>query len=212
MLVVFTCNSCPVAVGYEGRIAAFAKAHAGTLAVVAINVNTGKEDALPAMTERAAKKNFPFAYLYDPTQEIARRYGAKYTPEFFLLDSNQRREAFAPGGEQYAWLDKALGQSQATWKFVAHHHDPYSPDDDDHGDAWSAPSTLGDEHVRQIVPVLERHNVDVVFFGHLHTYMRSRPIRGGRVAADGVRCTPACVAFTIRLASCDTPVALNCCR
>ncbi|MFO0896420.1 MAG: metallophosphoesterase [Pirellulales bacterium] len=122
--------------------------------------------------------------LPEPEGYYSFRYG---NAEFFLLDSNQRREAFAPGGEQYAWLDKALGQSQATWKFVAHHHDPYSPDDDDHGDAWSAPSTLGDEHVRQIVPVLERHNVDVVFFGHLHTYMRSRPIRGGRVAADGVR-------------------------
>ncbi|HYH68705.1 MAG TPA: thioredoxin family protein [Urbifossiella sp.] len=90
VVVVFTCNSCPVAVAYEGRIAALAKKHADTLAVVAINVNTGKDDALPAMTERAAKKGFPFAYLYDPTQEVARKYGAKYTPEFFLLDKNRK--------------------------------------------------------------------------------------------------------------------------
>ena len=90
VVVVFTCNSCPVAVGYESRVAAFAKKYADKVAVVAINVNTGKDDALPAMTERAAKKNFPFPYLYDPTQEIARRYGAKYTPEFFLLDKDRR--------------------------------------------------------------------------------------------------------------------------
>jgi len=90
VVVVFTCNSCPVAVAYEGRIAALAKTHADTLAVVAINVNTGKDDALPAMTERAAKKGFPFAYLYDPTQEVAKKYGAKYTPEFFLLDKNRK--------------------------------------------------------------------------------------------------------------------------
>ena len=122
--------------------------------------------------------------LPEPEDYYSFRYG---NAEFFMLDSNQRRDAFAPGGEQYAWLDKALGQSKATWKFVVHHHDPYSPDDDDHGDAWSEPSTLGDEHVRQIVPVLEKHNVDIVFFGHLHTYKRSRPIRAGRVAADGVR-------------------------
>lgn len=119
VLVVFTCNSCPVAVGYEGRIAAFAKAHAGTLAVVAINVNTGKEDALPAMTERAAKKNFPFAYLYDPTQEIARRYGAKYTPEFFLLNKDRKvvyMGAFddkATGAPTTKYLDDAVAALRA---------------------------------------------------------------------------------------------------
>lgn len=103
VVVVFTCNSCPVAVGYEGRVAAFAKKYADTVAVVAINVNTGKEDALPAMTERAAKKNFPFAYLYDPTQEIAKKYGAKYTPEVFLLDKD-RKVAYMG-----AFDDKATG-------------------------------------------------------------------------------------------------------
>jgi peroxiredoxin len=90
VVVVFTCNSCPVAVGYEARLAAFAKTHADAVAVVAINVNTGKEDALPAMTERAAKKGFPFAYLYDPSQEVAKKYGAKYTPEVFLLDKDRK--------------------------------------------------------------------------------------------------------------------------
>src|SRR5947209_3774616 len=43
VVVVFTCNSCPVAAGYEDRIIAFAKSHAGPgspVAVVAINVNT----------------------------------------------------------------------------------------------------------------------------------------------------------------------------
>ncbi len=104
VVVVFTCNSCPVAVGYEGRIAALAKKHADTVAVVAINVNTGKEDALPAMAERAAKKGFPFAYLYDPSQEVAKKYGAKYTPEFFLLDK-ARKVAYMG-----ALDDKATGE------------------------------------------------------------------------------------------------------
>src|SRR6478672_7991422 len=47
VVVVFTCNSCPVAEGYEGRIIAFARANP-KVGVVAINVNTGKDDALPA--------------------------------------------------------------------------------------------------------------------------------------------------------------------
>ena len=93
VVVVCTCNSCPVAQGYEPRIVEFAKAYAGNgskVAVVAINVNTGKADALPAMKERAEKKKLPYPYLYDPTQEIARKYGALYTPEFIVLNKDRK--------------------------------------------------------------------------------------------------------------------------
>jgi peroxiredoxin len=89
VVVVFTCNSCPVAEAYESRIIAFTKAHP-EVGVVAINVNTAKEDALPAMKERAAKKKLPYPYLFDPSQEIARKYGAKYTPEFFVLNKDRK--------------------------------------------------------------------------------------------------------------------------
>lgn len=91
VVVVFTCNSCPVAVGYEDRLIAFAKKYAGPegkVGVVAINVNTIREDQLPEMTKRATKKKFPFPYLYDPSQEIAKKFGANYTPEFFVIDKN----------------------------------------------------------------------------------------------------------------------------
>ncbi|MFO0825254.1 MAG: redoxin domain-containing protein, partial [Gemmataceae bacterium] len=84
---------CPVAKDYEDRIIAFANTHAAPtskVALVAINVNTGKDDALPAMKVRAQKKKFPFAYLFDPSQEIARKYGAAYTPEFFVLDKERK--------------------------------------------------------------------------------------------------------------------------
>jgi len=93
VVVVFTCNSCPVAEAYEDRLVALATAHArndSKVAVVAINVNTNKADALPAMTERAAKRKFPFAYLYDPTQRIAKQYGAGFTPEFFVLNKARK--------------------------------------------------------------------------------------------------------------------------
>jgi peroxiredoxin len=93
VVVVFTCNGCAVATNYEDRLIALAEAHAGKdakVAVVAINVNTGKADALPAMKARAEKKGFPFAYLYDPTQEIAKRYGASFTPEFFVLNKDRK--------------------------------------------------------------------------------------------------------------------------
>lgn len=96
VVVVFTCNSCPVAADYEDRLVDFAKSHAGPgskTAVVAINVNLIDEDRLPAMQERAKAKGYPFPYLFDETQKIAKDYGAGYTPEFFVLDK-QRRVAY----------------------------------------------------------------------------------------------------------------------
>ena len=93
VVVVFTCNSCPYAVDYEDRIVALAKRHAGPdgkAAVVAINVNTIAEDRLPKMKERAEAKGFDFPYLYDETQQIAKAYGAIFTPEFFVLDKERR--------------------------------------------------------------------------------------------------------------------------
>lgn len=91
VVVVFTCNSCPIAEAYEDRIIALAKEYADRkVAVVAINVNTIPADRLPKMKERATKKGYPFAYLHDPTQKIAKAYGAMYTPEFFLLNAERK--------------------------------------------------------------------------------------------------------------------------
>ncbi|HVW39524.1 MAG TPA: thioredoxin family protein [Pirellulales bacterium] len=90
--VVFTCNSCPVATDYEDRIIALAKKHAAPkkFAIVAINVNRVAEDSLPKMKERAEQKGFPFTYLFDESQQIAKDFGAAFTPEFFLLDKDRR--------------------------------------------------------------------------------------------------------------------------
>jgi peroxiredoxin len=91
VVLVFTCNSCPIAVGYEDRITACARKYADkSVAVVAVNVNTTEADRLDKMRERAKDKGFTFAYLYDESQKIARDYGAAYTPEFFVLDRDRR--------------------------------------------------------------------------------------------------------------------------
>jgi peroxiredoxin len=90
VVVAFTCNSCPVATDYEDRIIALAKKRAGDVALVAINVNRITDDSLPKMQERAREKKFPFSYLYDETQQIARDYGATFTPEFFVLGPDRK--------------------------------------------------------------------------------------------------------------------------
>ncbi|WP_257658509.1 metallophosphoesterase [Parapedobacter lycopersici] len=108
------------------------------------------------------------------------RYG---DAEFFMLNSNNPGD-FAPSGAQYQWLEKQLAASTARWKFVAHHHALYSADDDDYGDSWSGKSTLGDTVLQQIVPLYEKYGVDIVFYGHLHTYQRTYPLTGGKVDHD----------------------------
>ena len=90
VVVVFTCNSCPVATDYEDRIIAFAKKYAEQVAVVAINVNRVPEDSLPKMKARAEQKKFPFVYLFDQSQQIAKDYGATFTPEFFVLGPDRK--------------------------------------------------------------------------------------------------------------------------
>lgn len=98
VVVVFTCNSCPVATDYEDRICDFASKYGqdkSKLAVVAINVNKIKEDQLPAMKTRAEKKKFPFPYLHDETQQIARDFGAVFTPEVYVL--NRERQVMYMG-------------------------------------------------------------------------------------------------------------------
>ena len=99
VVVVFTCNSCPIATDYEDRLLTFAQKYAGpkgSVGLVAINVNTVKEDSLEEMTKRAKEKGFTFPYLFDETQQIARDYGAIFTPEFYVL--NKDRQVVYMGG------------------------------------------------------------------------------------------------------------------
>ncbi|HSI77710.1 MAG TPA: metallophosphoesterase family protein [Lunatimonas sp.] len=102
---------------------------------------------------------------------------------FWMLNSNLKNE-LQTGGSQYDWLKRELGESQAKWKFVVLHHAPYSSDEDDYGNTWAGPGTFGDTSLRNLVALLEDHSVDMVFYGHLHTYMRTNPIYRGEVSSD----------------------------
>ena len=110
------------------------------------------------------------------------RYG---NAEFFMLNSNEK-EQLEPGGEQYLWLEEQLKNSTATWKFAAHHHAVYTSDENDYGNTWEGkPSDLGDLQVRELVQLYEKYGVDIVFYGHLHTYERSWPLMDGAVVPNG---------------------------
>jgi peroxiredoxin len=91
IVLVFTCNHCPVASGYEERLVALQKQYRGKgVQFMAINVSTMPADRLAAMQQRAKEKDFNFPYLYDASQKIGRDYGAAVTPHIFLLDKNRK--------------------------------------------------------------------------------------------------------------------------
>ncbi len=93
VVVVFTCNSCPVATDYEDRILEFSQKFTGPkgkVGLVAICVNTVPEDRLERLKERAEMRSFDFPYLYDETQAIGKAYGAAFTPEFFVLNKDRK--------------------------------------------------------------------------------------------------------------------------
>lgn len=95
VIVIFTCNHCPYAQAYEQRIIELHLKYATMgYPVIAINSNDPvrePEDSYENMQKRAAEKAYPFVYLFDETQEVAKNYGATRTPHVFLLQKVKKR-------------------------------------------------------------------------------------------------------------------------
>jgi peroxiredoxin len=90
LVIIITCNHCPVAVAYEDRIIKFTKEFGSKADIVAINVNNNENDRMPRMIERAKEKGFNFPYLYDESQGIARALQAKVTPHFYVFNKERK--------------------------------------------------------------------------------------------------------------------------
>jgi len=91
VVMVFTCNHCPVAVAYEDRLVALQKDYQKQgVQLIAVNVNNLRADRLEPMKVRAKEKAFNFPYLYDPTQKMGHDYGARVTPHVFVLDKDRK--------------------------------------------------------------------------------------------------------------------------
>ncbi len=90
--VVFTCNHCPYAQAWEGRLIRIQSDYKPRgVQLVAINANDADrypDDSFPRMKEHAEERGFNFPYLHDESQEVARAYGAERTPEVFLFDKS----------------------------------------------------------------------------------------------------------------------------
>jgi peroxiredoxin len=119
-VVVFTCNHCPYALAWHQRIVDVAKDYAGDgVRVLAINPNDAERyprDSLAQMRARVERGEFEgVSYLRDESQQVARDYDAKTTPDVFVLDAGGRlRYRGAPDAdhddpsENARWLRSAL--------------------------------------------------------------------------------------------------------
>jgi peroxiredoxin len=94
LVVFFTCNHCPYVTGSDEITRKTAERFAAKgVRFVGINSNsvkTNADDSFPLMIERMKQQRFPWTYLYDESQAVARTYGALRTPHFYVFDTNRR--------------------------------------------------------------------------------------------------------------------------
>lgn len=125
------------------------------------------------------ERNADWYYKYVSYPKPENYYSFDYgNAHFSIIDSNKD---LSSDSEQYKWLSEDLRSSKTPWKFVYHHHPPYSSDENDYGDTYKGKSELGDTNVRQLVPLYEKYKVDIVWYGHIHDYERTWPLREGKV-------------------------------
>jgi peroxiredoxin len=117
--VVFTCNHCPYALAWHERILSVARNYADRgVRFLAINSNDAERypaDSYEAMQERVRNEDWSLPYLHDASQDVARAFGAKTTPDVFVFDSQRRlRYRGAPDSDyndpsqNASWLREAL--------------------------------------------------------------------------------------------------------
>ena len=93
-MIMFICNHCPFVKLVSHELAQLGREYmVRGIAVVAINsndVSAYPDDAPDKMVAEVSLQDYPFPYLYDETQQVARAYQAQCTPDFYLFDGALR--------------------------------------------------------------------------------------------------------------------------
>jgi len=94
-------------------------------------------------------------------------YSFRYKNALFLMI-----DVTSPIEVQTSWIEEQLANTDATWKFAMFHFPPYNRAEPESNieKAW--------------VPVFDKYHVDMVMGGHVHYYMRSKPMKGGQVVSS----------------------------
>jgi thiol-disulfide isomerase/thioredoxin len=92
MMIMFICNHCPFVKHVNAELANLANDYRnkgiGFVAISSNDVINYPDDAPGLMTQVAKQLKYPFPYLYDESQDIAKAYDAACTPDFFIYDKD----------------------------------------------------------------------------------------------------------------------------
>jgi len=94
-------------------------------------------------------------------------YSFRYKNALFLMI-----ESTAPIDTQKAWIEEQLSNTDATWKFAMFHFAPYN---------WEEPYP---DIQAAWIPLFDKYHVDMVMNGHIHYYMRTKPMKAGKVVSS----------------------------
>jgi len=120
-------------------------------------------------------------YYYDYLSNGNRDYYYTFSygvAQFFIIDSDRSLDK---GSEQYNRVEADLMKSKSPWKIAVFHHPPYSSDLDDYGDTRKGKSVYGERESDDFVRLMEKHNMNVVINGHIHSYERTFPLRENKI-------------------------------
>jgi peroxiredoxin len=94
LVIFFTCNHCPYVIGSDEvtrkTATKFIPQGVKFVGINSNSENTYAEDSFEHMVERMKTHKFPWLYLYDKSQNVARAYGALRTPHFYIFDKNRK--------------------------------------------------------------------------------------------------------------------------
>jgi peroxiredoxin len=94
LLVIFMCNHCPYVKHIKEALVDFANDYSddqlGIVAISSNDVEKYPDDSPEKMAEEAKKFGYPFPYLFDETQKVAKLYRAACTPDFFLFNEERK--------------------------------------------------------------------------------------------------------------------------
>jgi len=91
IVIMFICNHCPYVIHVNDELVRLANDYSDDFSFVAISSNDAEnypQDGPDLMKKHAAENGYPFPYLYDESQKVAKAYDAACTPDFYLFDAD----------------------------------------------------------------------------------------------------------------------------
>lgn len=124
----------------------------------------GNHDNRLGLGAKTYREEFSYPKNGPDGVEKEQTYAFTYKNALFLMI-----DATSPMDIQTPWIEEQLAKTTATWKFAMFHFPPYN---------WEEPYF----NIQKVwVPIFDKYHVDMVMSGHIHYYMRSKPMKGGQV-------------------------------